>query len=43
MLERDGGGVTVRSFTRYQLGEGIERVSSNLADEVAEQIAQQSS
>ncbi|MFP6608824.1 MAG: translation elongation factor Ts [Deltaproteobacteria bacterium] len=43
MLERDGGGVTVRSFTRYQLGEGIERASSNLADEVAEQIAQQSS
>ena len=42
MLERGGTGTTVRSFTRYQLGEGIERKTGNLADEVAEQIAQTS-
>ncbi len=42
MLERNGAGITVKRFTRYQLGEGIERAGGNLAEEVAAQIAQTS-
>jgi elongation factor Ts len=34
-----GGSLTVRRFVRYQLGEGIEKRTSNLAAEVAEQLA----
>ena len=34
-----GEGVTVRRFTRFILGEGIEKVESNFADEVAAQMA----
>jgi elongation factor Ts len=35
-----GEKVTVRRFTRYQLGEGIEKKESNLAEEVAEAVAE---
>ncbi|MDV7686153.1 translation elongation factor Ts [Oenococcus oeni] len=31
-------GATIKSFIRYQVGEGIEKQESNLADEVAKQI-----
>jgi elongation factor Ts len=34
-----GAALNVRRFVRYQLGEGIERKTSNLAAEVAEQLA----
>lgn len=37
-----GERITVRRFTRYELGEGIEKKSTNLADEVAEQLASMS-
>ncbi len=37
--KRSGSELSVRRFVRYQLGEGIERKSSNLAEEVAEQLA----
>jgi elongation factor Ts len=33
-----GEKITVRRFTRYQLGEGIEKVESNFADEVAAEL-----
>lgn len=33
-------GLTVKSFVRYQVGEGIEKQQTNLADEVAKQIGQ---
>ncbi len=35
-----GGAVTVRRFTRFILGEGIEKQESNFADEVAAQMGQ---
>ena len=35
-----GEKLTVRRFTRYQLGEGIEKKKSNLAEEVAEALGQ---
>ena len=38
-LKQLGEGVTVRRFTRFILGEGIEKVESNFADEVAAQMA----
>ena len=34
-----GEDVTVRRFTRFILGEGIEKVESNFADEVAAQMS----
>ncbi len=34
-----GEKITIRRFTRYQLGEGIEKKQSNLAEEVAETLA----
>jgi len=34
-----GEKIDVRRFERYQLGEGIEKVQSNLAEEVAEAVA----
>jgi elongation factor Ts len=37
--ESSGAKLDVRRFVRYQLGEGIERKESNLAEEVAEQLA----
>ncbi|MDQ3031285.1 MAG: translation elongation factor Ts [Myxococcota bacterium] len=37
-----GERITVRRFTRYELGEGIEKKTTNLADEVAEQLASMS-
>jgi elongation factor Ts len=37
--KQSGGSLTVRRFVRYQLGEGIEKRTSNLAAEVAEQLA----
>ena len=37
--KRSGRKLEVRRFVRYQLGEGIERRSSNLAEEVAQQLA----
>lgn len=33
-----GEKITIRRFTRYELGEGIEREAKNFADEVAEQM-----
>ncbi len=33
-----GEKITVRRFTRYQLGEGIEKVESNFAEEVAAEL-----
>ncbi|MBS9334754.1 translation elongation factor Ts [Fructobacillus sp. M1-13] len=33
-------GLTVKSFVRYQVGEGIEKQQTNLADEVAKQIGE---
>ncbi|CAK1226653.1 translation elongation factor Ts [Fructobacillus fructosus] len=33
-------GLTVKEFVRYQVGEGIEKQQTNLADEVAKQIGQ---
>lgn len=33
-------GLTVKEFVRYQVGEGIEKQRTNLADEVAKQIGQ---
>jgi elongation factor Ts len=33
-----GGGISVRRFTRFILGEGIEKAESNFADEVAAQM-----
>ncbi|MFT4570984.1 MAG: elongation factor Ts [Hyphomicrobiaceae bacterium] len=38
--KESGGSLTVTRFVRFQLGEGIEKKESNLAAEVAEQIAQ---
>jgi elongation factor Ts len=35
-----GRTLTVRGFVRFQLGEGIEKKTANLAEEVAQQIAQ---
>ncbi len=35
----NGTSLKVRGFSRYQLGEGIERKTVNLAEEVAEQLA----
>ncbi len=35
-----GAQLSVGGFTRFQLGEGIEKKQSNLAEEVAEQLAQ---
>lgn len=35
-----GAGLSVARFARYQLGEGIEKKQSNLADEVAQTIGQ---
>jgi elongation factor Ts len=34
------GGVKINSFVRYQVGEGIEKVTSDLAAEVAAQLGQ---
>ena len=36
---RTGEKIDVRRFTRYQLGEGIEKQASNLAEEVAAELA----
>lgn len=33
-----GENIVIRRFTRYQLGEGIEKVEANFADEVAKQL-----
>ncbi|XTZ11128.1 MAG: elongation factor Ts, partial [cyanobacterium endosymbiont of Rhopalodia yunnanensis] len=38
-----GENIQVRRFTRFVLGEGIEKVESNFAKEVAEQTGQISS
>jgi len=37
--KQSGCSLTVRRFVRYQLGEGLEKRTSNLAAEVAEQLA----
>jgi elongation factor Ts len=37
--KQSGAALSVRRFVRYQLGEGIEKRTSNLAAEVAEQLA----
>ena len=34
-----GGAITLKGFVRYALGEGIEKVESNLAEEVAAELA----
>ena len=34
-----GEKITIRRFVRYQLGEGIEKVETNLAEEVAKELA----
>ena len=34
-----GEKINIRRFTRYERGEGIEKRSDNLADEVAAQMA----
>ena len=39
MRKRTRTTLDVRRFVRYQLGEGIEKRTSNLAAEVAEQLA----
>ncbi|MCO0831562.1 translation elongation factor Ts [Fructobacillus sp. W13] len=36
----EANNMTVKSFVRYQVGEGIEKQNTNLADEVAKQIGQ---
>jgi len=36
--QKKTGGIAINSFIRFQVGEGIEKVVSNLADEVAAQI-----
>jgi elongation factor Ts len=33
-----GEKITIRRFARFELGEGIEKVAKNFADEVAEQM-----
>ena len=38
--EKKGSGLEIKRFFRFQLGEGVERKTANLADEVAAQIAQ---
>ena len=40
LLAQSGRKLTVKRFVRYQLGEGIEKRSENLAEAVAAQIAQ---
>ena len=34
-----GEKISVRRFVRYEMGEGLEKKSENLADEVAKQVA----
>jgi elongation factor Ts len=34
-----GENISIRRFARFQVGEGLERETKNLADEVQEQIA----
>ena len=34
-----GEKISVRRFTRYEMGEGLEKRTDNLADEVAKQMA----
>ncbi|MEO1272716.1 MAG: translation elongation factor Ts [Myxococcota bacterium] len=36
--QKKTGGVTLENFVRYQVGEGIEKETTNLADEVAAQL-----
>ena len=38
LVAKIGENVTIRRFVRYELGEGLEKRSDNLADEVAKQI-----
>lgn len=38
VLKKAGGNVAVHRFTRFQLGEGIEKKKENFADEVAAQL-----
>jgi elongation factor Ts len=38
LLQQEGDNVTVKAFYRYELGEGIEKVQSNFAEEVMSQI-----
>jgi elongation factor Ts len=42
LLEQSGPDLSVERFVRFQLGEGIEKKESNLAEEVAEQIGRSS-
>jgi elongation factor Ts len=35
MVQKTGENITVRRFVRFVLGEGIEKKTSNLAEEVA--------
>lgn len=37
-FQKEVGGVTLVGFTRYEVGEGIEKQEANLADEVAAQL-----
>jgi len=34
-----GEKISIRRFTRYEMGEGLQKKSENLADEVAAQVA----
>ncbi len=38
-IAKIGENISIRRFTRYELGEGIEKVEENFADEVAKTIA----
>lgn len=38
MTSETGEKITIRRFVRYELGEGIEKVEKNFAEEVAEQL-----
>ena len=39
-IAKIGENISIRRFTRYQLGEGIEKKEENFAEEVAKQMAQ---
>ena len=40
MVAKIGENIQIRRFVRYELGEGIEKRSENLADEVAKTVAE---
>ena len=37
-IAKIGENISIRRFTRYQLGEGIEKKEENFAEEVAKQL-----